>query len=93
VSIGSGHSSRDRSSVDDAFPWPRRSEHRTEASNSIGNLIVHLNGNVRQWRWSIFGLHYGQIVYVTKALRGADLGFYRELDKTGYRTGSGQPET
>ncbi len=30
-----------------------------------------------------FGLHYGQIVYITKLVRGADLGFYRELDRTG----------
>jgi len=125
-----------------------------EASNSIGNLILHLNGNVRQWLISSFkrvedkrdrpaefrereespasalldklgstmneasgvlasvgeadlltpfeiqgysinglqaiyqvvehfGLHYGQIVYITKLLKGQDLGFYRELDKTG----------
>ena len=125
-----------------------------EASNSIGNLLLHLNGNVRQWLVtsfnrqedrrdrpaefreksggtvaeiaaklgatmdaaaavlsrlteeelltpyeiqgyhvtgldavyqvvSHFGLHYGQIVYITKALQGKDLGFYRELDKTG----------
>jgi Protein of unknown function (DUF1572) len=124
------------------------------ASNSIGNLILHLNGNVRQWLVSSFkhlndardrpaefrerqisspsmlleklaatlneasvvlksvteadllatyeiqgytvtgvhaiyqvvehfGLHYGQIAYITKLLRGEDLGFYRELDKTG----------
>jgi len=125
-----------------------------EASNSIGNLLLHLNGNVRQWlitpfdgsadardrpaefaaRQAIppaallerlgatledasnvlsrlseadllrtlhiqgytvsglqavfhvvehFGMHYGQILYITKLARGADLGFYRELDKTG----------
>lgn len=125
-----------------------------DASNSIGNLILHLNGNVRQWLvasfrrstdlrdrpaefregslipasalleklgttlkeasevlasvsevdllttfeiqgYSVtglyavyqvvahFGLHYGQILYITKMLRGEDLGFYRELDKTG----------
>lgn len=125
-----------------------------EASNSIGNLLLHLEGNVRQWLISSFkqsedaryrpaefserrlipvpelltkigatlteagevltslteadllrtfhiqgytatglyavyhvvahfGMHYGQIVYITKLLRGADLGFYRELDKTG----------
>jgi uncharacterized damage-inducible protein DinB len=127
-----------------------------EASNSIGNLLLHLNGNVRQWlatsfkrtddernrpaefseRQRIssshllaklsatmeeasdvlasvteadlralyeiqgyavsglhaiyhvvehFGMHYGQIVYVTKLLRSEDLGFYRELDATGRR--------
>lgn len=124
------------------------------ASNSIGNLLLHLNGNVRQWLVASFnrlddtrnrpaefnetgsipasdlldqlgatmeeaaqvlsrltppdllspyeiqgyhvrgldavyqvvehfGLHYGQIIYIAKSLIGADLGFYRELDKTG----------
>jgi hypothetical protein len=124
------------------------------ASNSIGNLILHLNGNVRQWLavsfnrqaddrnrpaefsaedglsavqlleklgvtmndaaevlaqlteadliapYEIqgyhvsgleavyqvvehFGLHYGQIAYISKSLNGRDLGFYRELNKTG----------
>lgn len=124
------------------------------ASNSIGNLILHLNGNVRQWLVSSFkrledtrdrpaefreqrvilapalleklgttmneasdvlaslseadllrtfniqgytvngvqavyqvvehfGMHYGQILYITKLLRSEDLGFYSELDKTG----------
>jgi hypothetical protein len=125
-----------------------------DASNSIGNLILHLNGNVRQWLVSPFngledtrdrpaefakrqvipatalmeklgatmhdasqvlarlnesdllatfqiqgytvngleavyqvvehfGMHYGQIVYITKLVRADDLGFYCELDKTG----------
>jgi hypothetical protein len=125
-----------------------------EASNSIGNLILHLNGNVRQWlvdsfegredlrdrpaefgaqggmtvaellerlgvtldqagkvlsrltetdlltRYEIqgyhvsgleavyqvvehFGMHYGQIAYISKSLSGRDLGFYRDLTKTG----------
>jgi len=124
------------------------------ASNSIGNLILHLNGNVTQWlvdsfnrdedkrnrpaefsaegglnaaellvklgatmeraaqvldRLTVdellapyeiqgyhvhgldavyqvvehFGLHYGQIAYITKSLTGRDLGFYKELSKTG----------
>ena len=124
------------------------------ASNSVGNLLLHLNGNVRQWlvtsfnrhqdsrdrpaefkqREAIpaakllaqlgatlqeasevlsrlteaelvapmeiqgykvrgleavyqvvehFAMHYGQIVYITKMLRGADLGFYRQLNETG----------
>jgi hypothetical protein len=30
-----------------------------------------------------FALHYGQIAYVTKSILGKDLGFHRELDKTG----------
>jgi hypothetical protein len=125
-----------------------------EASNSIGNLLLHLDGNVRQWlvdsfnknqdqrdrpaefaaqsglsaadllsrlgatldevakvldRLTVdellapyeiqgyhvrgldavyqvvehFGLHYGQIVYIVKYLLGKDLGFYKELKKTG----------
>jgi uncharacterized damage-inducible protein DinB len=125
-----------------------------QASNSIGNLLLHLNGNVRQWMVASFdrredqrnrpaefseksggppsavlamlgatmneasavlsrlteqdllapyeiqgyhvtgleavyqvvehfGLHYGQIVYITKALQGKDLGFYSELNRTG----------
>lgn len=125
-----------------------------EVSNSVGNLVLHLNGNVRQWLLSSFnhhddlrnrpaefaeralippatliqtlgstieeascvlsrltdadlratfniqgytvtglhavyqvvehfGMHHGQILYITKLLRGVDLGFYRELDKTG----------
>ncbi|HKN21577.1 MAG TPA: DinB family protein [Terracidiphilus sp.] len=125
-----------------------------EASNSIGNLLLHLNGNVRQWLVASFnrdedtrnrpaefaaqgggtaaelldrlgatleeaaqvldrmtpaellanyevqgyhtnglyvvyhvvehfGMHYGQIVYITKLLSAKDLGFYKELDKTG----------
>jgi hypothetical protein len=124
------------------------------ASNSIGNLMLHLNGNMRQWlvdsfnlaedkrdrpaefaaSGSIagsalleklggtisegamvldrlteaeltapyeiqgynvhgldavyqvvehFGLHYGQIAYITKMITDKDLGFYRELNKTG----------
>jgi hypothetical protein len=124
------------------------------ASNSIGNLVLHLNGNVTQWivasfrkledtrdrpaefackdgiapaelvailaktmssvaevfasltaadlhaHYDIqgyhvtglhavyqtvehFGLHYGQIAYITKLLRESDLGFYRELTATG----------
>lgn len=128
------------------------------ASNSIGNLILHLNGNVWQWlvasfsrledrrdrpaefnatgdllaadllerlgetmeeaakvlarltpedllaTWHIqgytvtglaavyqvvehFGLHYGQIVYVTKMQEGRDLGFYSELSKSGRARG------
>jgi len=129
-----------------------------DASNSIGNLILHLNGNVWQWlvasfnrledkrdrpaefsatgdlsasdllarlgqtldeaakvlarltqeellaTWHIqgytvsglaavyqvvehFGLHHGQIVYITKMQEGRDLGFYSELSKTGRATG------
>lgn len=131
-----------------------------EASNSIGNLLLHLNGNVTQWliapfkhledtrdrpaefsrkdglppaellarmentmadaaivfssltkddlhaHYDIqgyhvtglhavyqvvehFGLHYGQIAYITKMLSDNDLGFYRELSATGRTTRSG----
>jgi hypothetical protein len=132
------------------------------ASNSIGNLVLHLNGNVRQWLVDSFnetqdkrdrpaefaaegglaasdllarlggtleetgkvlerltaddllapyeiqgyhvsgldavyqvvehfGLHYGQIAYITKSLTGRDLGFYRELSKTGRATNARNP--
>src|SRR5262245_49864048 len=125
-----------------------------DASNSVGNLLLHLNGNVRQWLVASFngledtrnrpgefaerqhlppaelierlgktveeasavlrrlraddltrsyqiqgytvsgvhavyqtvehfGMHYGQVLYVTKLLRGENLGFYGHLDKTG----------
>jgi uncharacterized damage-inducible protein DinB len=125
-----------------------------EASNSIGNLLLHLNGNVSQWivtsfnhgedkrnrpaefaakeggtakelldrlgatldeaaqvldqltpaellaKYEVqgyhtnglyvvyhvvehFGMHYGQIAYITKLLSGKDLGFYKDLTKTG----------
>ncbi|MGC2620559.1 MAG: DUF1572 family protein [Acidobacteriaceae bacterium] len=124
------------------------------ACNSVGNLMLHLNGNMRQWlvnsfnrqpdlrdrptefaadgsvsgaalieklgatveeglkvlgrlteeellaHYEIqgfhvtglaavyqviehFGLHYGQIAYVTKMLTDKDLGFYQDLSKTG----------
>jgi uncharacterized damage-inducible protein DinB len=124
------------------------------ASNSVGNLMLHLNGNVTQWLVASFsgqndqrdrpaefsrtqglsrdellallgatmeraaavlarlteaelaapmeiqgyhvtgleavyqvvehfGLHFGQIAYISKMLSGQDLGFYRELAKTG----------
>jgi len=130
------------------------------ASNSIGNLILHLNGNVTQWlvdsfngdednrnrpaefaaegglsaaellaklgatmgraaevfhRLTVeellapyeiqgyhvrgldavyqvvehFGMHYGQIAYITKNLTDRDLGFYKDLTKTG-RADSGK---
>lgn len=124
------------------------------SSNSVGNLVLHLNGNMRQWLVGSFnreedrrdrpaefattgaisgsalleklgatvqegekvlnrlteadllapyeiqgyhvhgldavyqviehfGLHYGQIAYITKMLREQDLGFYKELNKSG----------
>jgi len=30
-----------------------------------------------------FGMHYGQILYIAKSLSGTDLGFSRELNRTG----------
>lgn len=128
------------------------------SSNSIGNLLLHLSGNVRQWIVDAFnrqedhrdrpaefaatgrisgkellarlestlmatqsvldrlteadllaemeiqgyrvygldaiyqvvehfGLHYGQIAYITKMLRDQDLGFYKELARTGRSSG------
>ncbi len=132
-----------------------------QASNSIGNLILHLNGNVYQWLVASFngqqdrrnrpaefaakgeataadllgrlgatldaaaavldrltaeellapyeiqgyhvrgldavyqvvehfGLHYGQILYIAKSLTGRDLGFYKELSRTGRAVEQGQ---
>ncbi len=129
-----------------------------DASNSIGNLLLHLNGNVGQWlvasfnkdedkrdrpaefaaqsglravellarlgatldeagkvleRLTVdellapceiqgyrthglgavyhvvehFGMHYGQILYIAKNLTQKDLGFYKELNKTGRTEG------
>ncbi len=134
-----------------------------EASNSIGNLLLHLSGNVRQWIVTSFnrvedrrnrpaefaekaggpagevlaklgatldeaeavfarlteedllapmdiqgyhvtgleaayhvvahfGMHYGQILYIAKALEGKDLGFYRELNNTGRREEQSTPK-
>ena len=146
--------------------WPRMKEcvapltteqvwwRPNDASNSIGNLLLHLDGNVRQWlvtafnsnddernrpaefaaqsglsaadllarlgatldeaakvleRLTVdellapyeiqgyhtrgldaiyhvvehFGMHYGQILYITKSMLAKDLGFYKELNKTG----------
>jgi len=125
-----------------------------DACNSVGNLLLHLNGNVTQWMIGSFnrlednrnrpaefnqpdqiagnvlldrlgatmeeaagvlarlapedlsatfhiqgytvsgldavyqvvehfGMHYGQILYIHKMLRGDDLGFHRELNVTG----------
>ncbi len=150
--------------------WPRMKEcvaplnaeqvwwRPNDASNSIGNLLLHLDGNVRQWlvdsfnksedlrnrpaefaareelsasdllarlgatldeaakildRLTVeellapyeiqgyhvrgldavyqviehFGLHYGQVVYITKSLLAKDLGFHKELNKTGHASG------
>ncbi|HKB09567.1 MAG TPA: DinB family protein [Vicinamibacterales bacterium] len=136
-------------SLTEAQVWWRPND----ASNSIGNLLLHLNGNVRQWLVTSFnrtdhgrqraaefaarepidpavlldrlgatlqeasavlsrlteadllatmhiqgytvtgleaiyhvvehfGVHYGQIVYITKLSRGEDLRFYEELAVT-----------
>jgi hypothetical protein len=35
-----------------------------------------------------FGLHYGQIIYITKMLQGEDLEFYQELAQTGRTRGA-----
>ena len=132
------------------------------SSNSIGNLMLHLNGNVTQWLVASFerredrrdrpaefaaqdglsrselldklgrtvqmagevlerlteadllapyeiqgyhvtgleavyqvvehfGLHYGQIAYITKMLHDTDLGFYRDLKVTGRAVESKRP--
>jgi uncharacterized damage-inducible protein DinB len=45
--------------------------YRTTGLEAIYHVVEH------------FALHYGQIAYITKMLRDEDLGFYRELNKTG----------
>ena len=126
-----------------------------ESSNSVGNLLLHLNGNIGQWLVASFehrndhrnrpqefsargaasgeellaslgatveeagqvlarlttadleatnhiqgytatglyavfhavehfAMHYGQIAYIAKNLTARDLGFYKELNQTGY---------
>ena len=32
-------------------------------------------------------MHYGQILYITKSMLAKDLGFYKELNKTGRALG------
>jgi hypothetical protein len=91
----------------------------TENQNAVGNLVLHLNGNVRQWILAgvggqalaiirslpperlaeevviqgyhgtvlkaifhvveHFSGHTAQIIFITKMLTGADLGFYSYL--------------
>jgi uncharacterized damage-inducible protein DinB len=36
-----------------------------------------------------FAQHYGQVAYITKSLLGKDLGFYRDLTKTGLTSSGG----
>jgi hypothetical protein len=50
-----------------------------------GQLCHNLSGQLRAVYQVVehFGVHYGQIVFITKLVRADDLGFYRELDKTG----------
>ena len=137
-------------SLTDEQVWWRPNDN----SNSVGNLLLHLNGNIQQWivasfdrlgdnrdrpaefaernivpaaellqrlaatlqraeavlsrlteadlraTYNIqgytvsglhavyqvvehFGLHHGQVIYITKLLTAKDLGFYRELNQTG----------
>ena len=147
-------------SLSDEQIWWRPNEN----SNSIGNLVLHLSGNVTQWLVASFahkqdirdrpaefaqreviakaellarlgktmeaaaarlerlteselaatyhiqgytvtglhavyqvvehfGLHYGQVAYATKLLLGKDLGFYKELSKSGRLPASSQAST
>jgi len=43
-----------------------------EASNSVGNLIVHLNGNIRQWLISSFNSSQDLPVHTTSMKSQAD---------------------
>ncbi len=45
--------------------------YHTRGLDAVYHVVVH------------FGLDYGQIAYITKSLLAKDLGFYKELNKTG----------
>ena len=66
-----------------SLPVTRLAERRviqgydTTVLDAIFNVVEH------------FGGHTFQIIFVTKMLTGEDLGFYRELAKTGHRPPSG----
>jgi hypothetical protein len=53
-----------------------------------GDLLAHfdIQGGIVTGLYAVyavvehFGMHYGQILYITKLVRGEGLGFYKELD-------------
>ncbi len=61
----------DRLTVDDLLAPYEIQGYRTHGLDAVYHVVEH------------FGLHYGQIVYITKSLLAKDLGFYKELNKTG----------
>ncbi|MGB9145981.1 MAG: DUF1572 family protein, partial [Acidobacteriaceae bacterium] len=60
----------------------RLTEAELTAAYEIQGYNVHGLGAVYQMV-EHFGMHYGQIAYITKMLKDEDLGFYKELNKTG----------
>ncbi|MGO8757395.1 MAG: DUF1572 family protein [Terracidiphilus sp.] len=61
----------DRLTVDDLFAPREIQGYKTRGLDAIYHVVEH------------FGMHYGQIAYIAKSLTGRDLGFYKELNKTG----------
>jgi len=58
--------------TEDELLAPREIQgYRTRGLDAVYHVVVH------------FGLHFGQIVYITKTLLAKDLGFHKELNKTG----------
>ena len=51
--------------------WQILTHYRVRGLEAVYKVVEH------------FGLHYGQIVFITKSLTAKDLGFHKELDKTG----------
>jgi hypothetical protein len=61
----------DRLTVDELLAPREIQGHKTCGLDAVYHVVDH------------FGLHYGQIAYIAKSLSGKDLGFYKELNKTG----------
>lgn len=70
-------------------PDARRSAVLTRLTDADLLRTFHIQGYAVTGLYAVshvvahFAMHYGQILYVTKLLRGESLGFYRELDQTG----------
>ena len=61
----------DRLTADDLLAHYEIQGYHVRGLDAVYQVVAH------------FALHYGQIVYITKSLTGRDLGFYKELNKTG----------
>lgn len=61
----------ERLTVDELLAPREIQGYRTRGLDAVYHVVVH------------FGMHYGQIAYITKSLLAKDLGFHKELNKTG----------